>query len=879
MQAFTIKGTVTDKKTGEPLIGASVQVEGTGKGAVTDIDGKFEIGGVKGKSCVLTVQYISYVSQKLNVTADNAKNLVIALQPDDKQLDEVTITAKKNLEGERALQVERQRASVAIENMGAKEMGMKGISNVEEGVKAITGISIASAGQLIVRGLGDRYSTTTLNGLPIASPNPDNKLIPLDLFPTATVQNITVSKVYEAGAFADYSGAHIDISTKENTSEDFFSIGLNVGGKFNTLGKDFYHSDRKGSMFSTGNLDAKYWNMSRDEFESAIKKEDPFGTSFAISKRNALPEFSGSAGGSKTWKLDNGDQFSLMASVGISNGAQIMKDASMRTLTVQGTTKNYFDYDSYTSELKVAGLVNLGYSFRKSDRINYTLFYARNAVDEYMLRAGEDSENQKLLGSNSVFHAYGLLNNQLNGHHELGDGRWDLDWSGSYGSTGSDEPDRRQVMFRRDDNNHPVDFFRLNQQETMRYFGELDEKEATGSARATYHFEDNNLLRIGGVYKHKKRDFKAVSFNYDIDELDKSQITDVYHTDAYLNVENIQNGTIIVNRSKLPNMSYDASQNIWAAFAETDYYPMERLLVNVGLRYEQSKQQVNYKTQGGTPQVSNLDKGDLFPALNLRYNFDDVQSLRFSASRTVTRPAFIEMAPFNYKESYGSAALVGYADLQNGYNVNFDLRYDLFPKNSSDMFSVTGYFKILQDPIERIQTYIGGDVSFSFRNADNGIAAGLEVEARKEVVKNFRIGVNGSFMYTDVKLPDGGAYTETKRALQGASPYLVNADLSYAPRFGEESQLILALVYNLQGPRIHAVGYAGLNDVKQDSLHTLNFIGTWQLDKHLSLKLQAHDLLNSTVRFKQKLSNSGEKVTVESFQPGTSAEVGFSYRF
>ena len=136
-------------------------------------------------------------------------------------------------------------------------MSIKGISNVEEGVKKITGISIASAGQLIVRGLGDRYSTTTLNGLPIASPNPDNKLIPLDIFPASTVQNITVSKVYDASAFADYSGAHIDISTKENVGSDFLSISFNAGGKFNTLGKDFYRMDSDGSLFNTPSLDQK----------------------------------------------------------------------------------------------------------------------------------------------------------------------------------------------------------------------------------------------------------------------------------------------------------------------------------------------------------------------------------------------------------------------------------------------------------------------------------------------------------------------------------------------------------------------------------------------------------------------------------------------
>lgn len=167
--------------------------------------------------------------------------------------------------------MERQKATLAIENLGSKEMSIKGIGNVEEGVKKITGISIASAGQLIVRGLGDRYSTTTLNGLPIASPNPDNKLIPLDLFPSSTVQNITVSKVYDASAFADYSGAHIDISTKENITEDFFNISLNTGGKFNTLGKGRFQMDRDGSLFKTPTLDQAALNLGLQEFDEYVK--------------------------------------------------------------------------------------------------------------------------------------------------------------------------------------------------------------------------------------------------------------------------------------------------------------------------------------------------------------------------------------------------------------------------------------------------------------------------------------------------------------------------------------------------------------------------------------------------------------------------------
>lgn len=415
-QAFSVKGIVMDHSTKEPLIGATVQVKGTTVGAITDIDGRFEINDLQGEACTLIIQYVSYKTEEISVSKAQAQELIIALAPDNQQLDEVTVVAKKNLENERALMMERQKSSVAIENIGAKEMSTKGISNVEEGVKKITGVSVASAGQIIVRGLGDRYSTTTLNGLPIASPNPDNKLIPLDLFPTSTVKNITVSKVYEANAFADYSGAHIDIGTKEQTGEDFFSVSFNTGGKFNTLGKDMYRMDHDGTLFKTPSLDSRLRDMELADFENYAKKNPLFNTSFDVSRKSALPEFGGNIGFGKNFDFGSG-KLSLLASMGISNEQQAMMDASVRTLEATGTTLNDFTYDSYSNELKIAGLGSLGYSFRKQDQLSYTFFYARNAIDDYMRREGYDYEDHNLLGSNSVTHIYGLQNHQLSGKH------------------------------------------------------------------------------------------------------------------------------------------------------------------------------------------------------------------------------------------------------------------------------------------------------------------------------------------------------------------------------------------------------------------------------------------------------------------------------
>ena len=876
--AGTIKGTVTDKQTREPLTGATIQIAGTTQGTVADVDGNYSL-DVNNGTYTLAIKYVGYKDIIINNVKAGKSDLILnfELESDAQALGEVSVVARKNLEGERALQMERRKATLAIENLGSKEMSLKGIGNVEEGVKKITGISVADAGQLIVRGLGDRYSTTTLNGLPIASPNPDNKLIPLDLFPSSTVQNITVSKVYNAEAFADYSGAHIDINTKENITEDFFNIGFNTGGKFNTLGKDNYRMNRNGSLFRTSGVDQAALNMPLSEFDNYVKTRNIFDTSFAVKKKSSLPDFSGNLGFGKNIGIGS-QTLSILASASAGNSFQNMDNAFYKTLEATGSVQDNFAYDSYAQELKLAALGHIGYTLRRHDRIGYTFFYARNATDTYQRREGIDAEDHELTGSNNITHIYSLQNHQLDGVHSFGGrGQWELTWGGSYSKTGSEEPDRRQVMYIKNDNG-ALSLFKLNRQETMRYFGSLDEEEWNGNLAMRWKWNENNFLKLGVNYKNKSRDYKATRFYYNLNKIDPV-ITDIYDTDGFLNQENIADGNVVVQRVMQPKDSYRAGNEIYSGYLLTDFYPVPSLLVNLGVRYEISRQWVDYATDGGDwyAERRNLDKNDLFPTLNLKYTVNDANSIRFSASRTVTRPSFIEMAPFLYQESYGSAQIRGNNELQNGYNYNFDLRYEHFGKNG-DMISLTAYFKYLDSPIERIQALQGGATLHSFQNADNGMAGGMEVEFRKQLMKDLRLGANISYMYTNVKLPEGGAYTNKERPLQGASPILANADLTYSPRFGEERQLNLALLYNLQGSRIHAVGVSKLGDIKQQTLHTLNFSAGYDINSHFSLKLQVNDLLNRAVIFKQEVPSTGEEVEVERYKKGANLEIGFSYK-
>ena len=878
--AQTLRGTITDAQTGEPLTGATVQVRGQDGGAVADADGSYAL-KLKSGTYTIIYKYIGYSDVvKGNVSVGKkGGTLDVQMEADAEALSEVSVTGKASRESEAALLRERQASSTAIENIGAKEMSVKGLGNVEEGVKKLTGISVADAGQLIVRGLGDRYSTTTLNGLPIASPNPDNKLIPLDIFPTGTVQNITVSKVYEAEAFADYSGAHIDISTREQATDDFFTIGVGVGGAFNTLGKDFYQMDRDGSLLKTPSMDQHALDITLTEFDEYVLTKDIFHTSFDVKKKSSIPDFNASVGWGHNFAVGR-QTLSVLATASADHGRQITDDASYITLEATGNVQSDFEYKGYTESLNLAALACLQYTLRQSDRIGYTFFYARQATDTYQLRTGLDAEGHDLVGNNDVTHIYTLLTHQLNGRHLFGSSeQWELTWGGSRSDTGSDEPDRRQVMFVKDEAG-ALTFFKLNRQETMRYYGELDEGEWNADVALKWKWREGDHVKVGFDFKDKDRDYMGTRFYYNVNAI-YDEVTDIYNASAYLNQTNVANGTVVIERKMQPKDSYKAGNTIYAAYVLTDWHPVKPLLLNVGLRYEYSKQWVNYATDGGQKYAErrDLNKGDLFPALNAKYNLTEADILRFSVSRTVTRPSFIEMAPFLYQESYGAAQVRGNADLENGYNYNFDLRYERFSERG-DMISVTGYFKYLDSPIERVQSVNGGATLHTFYNATSGLAAGAEIEVRATLVQGLRLLANLSYMYTDVKLPASGAYTNKERSLQGASPVLANADLTYTlPLSKNGSQLTAALLYNLQGRRIHAVGVSGLGDVKQQTIHTLNLNIGYDLNHHMGFKFQVKDLLGRAVVFKQDVPSTGELVEVERYKKGSSFQLGFNYKF
>lgn len=875
-----ISGVVLDKEFNETLPGAAIQIVGTDGGTITDMDGNFSFNNLAPGKYTLRISYISYEPKEVaEITVKNGETirLNVEMGKSDLLLNEVVVTGRKTNEGEGALLLERKLSTLAVESMGAKEMSLKGISNVEDGVKKITGISTSGSNQVFVRGLGDRYSITTMNGLTIASPNPDHKLIPLSLFSSSLVKNIKVSKVYNPAFFGDYAGAHIDIETKENNNTSYLTLGVSTGGKPGTTFNTFYKSDQPSNFFGFNrglNPSAQLKGMSNKDF--AVLRQNPFATDFSAKKGTALPEIGLSVSGGKSFDIGE-NRLDLSVNAGFDNEYTYYDDAFQSTLTAQGNVLDAFVSDKWSYETTTSVLGQATFSLKNKNRFSYNILYVNKSEDNFSTREGHDAEGMPLLANNSLYRNYRLLNNQLIGAHEIAS-KWNIDWKGAYGRTTSDEPDRRQIMYLRNDDGS-YELFKLNQQETSRFFAALNEDEWTGNAALTFmpqgRSKAENKFRLGGAYRQKSRDFESSNYYYNLKDINP-EITDIYNPD-FINNANLANGSISIKKVALPRNNYYADNYVAAAFVDFEYRVIRQLILSGGLRFESAKQSVKYWTDAGKEQTAELKSNDLFPAVNLKYSINEKQNLLFSASRTVTRPSFIEMAPFEYKESYGGAAVRGYADLKNGYNYNLDLRYEFYPA-AGDLISLSGYYKYLDSPIERVQEYAGAAIH-TFRNVDKGQVAGVEAEFRKSILPNLRAGLNASYIYTKIVLPEGGIYTDKNRALQGASPYLINADINWSPLQQNEKNLSLALVYNLRGPRIASVGINGVGNVVEEAFHSLDFNAIMQFSRKMQLKLSAKNLLDQANRYKQEVADTGENVLVEKQKKGLSFSVGFNYAF
>ena len=868
-----VKGRVKDRQSQEPLIGATVQVVGSNVAAVTDIDGNFQLSGLKDGIYDIEIKYIGYktaVKRQVKVEDNKVTTLDFDMETDNRQLAAVEVVAKANRESENVTMMEQKRSIIAVQTIGAQELSRKGISDAQAAVEKISGISKQEGVKnVFVRGLGDRYNITTLNRFPIPSEDPEYKNIALDFFTTDVIQSIDVNKAFYSNTPADAAGADINITSKELTGDGKLNISVSGGLNTQTVSSDFMRLDGVNAFgFADkaqpgGNLDSYRFNNSLDP-----------------SKQDLQVNQSYAASGGKRFRLgDNALSFYLVAS---HNKNFTHYEEEVRNSTTSGTLSQDMQGDISQVETSQIAMANLEYTHNRKHRIGYNFMMvhaSRESVGDYL---GMDADYQ----SSDTYEGFMrrqqtndnlLFVNQLISKWQIGK-QLDLNAGLSYNKINGNEPDRRiNNLVKTSQGYVPMKGTGIQQ----RYFSELDEKDFNARASLTYKLKDgfdgNSNVQVGYMGRFIDDGFEAVEYDMSVVRQNEFDINDI-RFDDYYNQDNLAAGVFRLDRNV---DEYGVKKNIHSAYAEATYQFTPGFTANLGLKYDNVNLKVDYNVnRGGSRGEQEIDKSYFLPSLNLRYNLTDKHALRLAASKTYTLPQAKEISPFRYVSvSFNSQ---GNPDLRPSDNYNLDIKWDWY-LSPSELLSVTGFYKYIKNPISRIEIASAGGF-LSYENiSDHATAAGVEMELKKHLFSNalendglsrLTLGVNGAYTYTCAKVPL--ATDPSGSQLEGAAPWLLNADLTYLYRKGSNS-FTGALVFNYFSDRIYTIGTEGYQDIIENGIPTLDFVASAQLGKHFSLNLKARNLLNAAHQLTREGNATGEDVILSKYKKGVDLSIGVSY--
>lgn len=904
-----ISGTVTDKKTGEKMIGASVKIVGTTKAVGTDTAGRFVISSLSGGKYAIEIAYYSYNLKTINeivVSENNTTVVNVALEETASQaLNQVVVTGKSNKESASALNLERQKSVLVVQKIGAQELSRKGLSNVGEGVSKIAGVSIVGNKNVFVRGLGDRYNNTTLNGLPIPSTNPDLKLIPLDIFPTSVVKNIGVTKSYSPELYGDFSGGSIDIVTKDYPEKGFFKVGVSSGYNSITTGKDFYKTQGSALNFFGFNRSNRALPSEIDAMKVYNSTNNPnFKPDFATKwspEQKAAPVSTGfSFAGGDLVNLSNGKQFGYLANLSYKNDYRY-NDGISALYNAQQVPSYLYQTEKYSYTTNTSALLNLYY--KPSPKSNYSItgMYINDSNNDVFDQQGFKGDlSGDIYARRNGYVQNSLLTTQFSGANNFSE-RFKLKYSLGYTNITGSTPDRVQNSFF-DNGNSTYYFLKFNTSDNHRFFADLSEDDFAGnvSAELTAKNEESlfKSMQFGFQGRHKARIFNARQIETKIGLNPFVNLNDV---DKYLNDGNLGSGedgnTFRYDESYYAPNDYKADLTIAASFVNFNFEFSNRLKLIAGLRAEYSQQNTYYKlgsqTYDSPFRLKTLDGVDILPAITLKYSLTEKSNVLFAASKTMSRPQFVEAAPFRYNVGFGIAEGEGNSDLVNSVNYNADLKYEFYP-SSSEIFAVSVFGKYIDKPIELSQV-VSADPLFTYINTDKAMLAGVELEYNRNIgamfsssskaLQNMSIGVNGSYIYSKIEISQKTisnsakpiAPTNLSRPLFGASPYLINFDYSYKQNWSAKSNTMFTLTYNLFGKRLFVAGAQQAGDIYEMPVNTLDFIVNTKINNKIGLDFNFGNILNPTIKFQQEYQN--KNLSYNEYKRGMNVGVNLNYTF
>jgi TonB-dependent receptor len=944
-QDGNIRGGILDGSTGEFIPGVKVMVENQKKGAYTDIDGRFDIAITAG-TYNLVVTFMAYDTVRIqNVIVEagkvNTLDDISIKETKIKDFEDVIITGTRKTNTDIAVLSLKKKSSNMIDGVSSASIRKSGDGDAAAAMKRVPGVSLAGGKYVYIRGLGDRYNKTVLNGMDIPGLDPDRNTIQMDIFPTSVIDNLIVNKSFVASLPADFTGGIIDIKLKSFPNERIrsFSIGTaynpnyhlrNDYLKYQGGSLDFLGFDDGTRAIPAENYIPSYGEVignpngaEADRYEEILGNFNPTLTAMRSSSLMDI-----SLGGTVGNQFKLNDKYKLGYNVVLSykNSTSFYEDAFYGRYGLSADP-TVFEMDAREQQTGDYGVNNvfasaMGGVALKSNTAKYTLnvMHLQNGES----KAGifdfyNADQGAEFLGfqHNLEYSERSLTTAQLTGSYNFQETGWDWDWRLAPTLSSIEDPDIRFTRYEDRGEEYVIS------SETglpERIWRNLQERSLAGqvNARKEFQFFGRTAdVKFGSAYTYKNRDFNIRNFQINPSQVElEGNPDEIFEADnLWGNTGNVASGTIFnaVFLPENPN-EFNANANNIAGYASAQISPVQNLKLIVGLRSEYYTQRYTGQDQLGTNVLNNdlvLEDLGLFPSLNLVYAVNENQNVRFAYGNTTARPSFKELSYAEIFDPLAGRTFIGglFRDADDAQGIvywdgqlvstdihNFDARWEIFP-TPSQIISVSAFYKKFINPIEVIQfaTQAG---AFQPRNVGDGEVIGGEIEVRQslkfiaEKLQNFSLAVNYTMTSSRIELSRTeyesrvanareGQEVGLYRDMAGQAPYIINGGIMFnGAEEGFLENLEAAVFYNVQGQTLQFAGIVDRPDIYTVPFHSLNVNASQKFGKEDNMRvgLKVSNLLNDK-RESVYRSFGAEDQFFQSLGIGTTVSLKFSMNF
>lgn len=907
-----IMGRVVNAQTGEPLAAVQVSIPSLSRGTLSDSEGRYVLLGIPAGTHDLVAESLGYGRKTITgveTPAGRAVTLDVALDPAAVEVEGVTVSATRERGSTTSLLSDRRRAADVSDAIGAEQIARAPDGDVAAALKRVPGVTVVDGKYVYVRGLGERYGATTLNGAPMPSPLPDRKAVPLDVIPSELLESVVTAKSYLPDQPGDYAGGLVQIRTRSVPTSRIFQLSTSVG--YNTTSSLQESLGFGGGAGLLGMADGSL-HLPQNIFEQervALPSDGAGRTEMA----RALTQRFGPARMQRplnqSYGATFGDQLILLGrAIGVvgtvtTSESHSAPDDAVERFFVAAGDEPRDDYDFAVTggsrETSLGSLVSLSAEVAPAQRVTFTATFNRLTDDQARKFAGLYTGGDYFETYNTRYVSSAIGTAQLSGDHVLMPlGRSIVNWRASFGRADREEPGTRTAAYRGTGPGEPV-YFLPSQSSGVVLAQRLDEDLFSGAAslKVPFSFRGSPAsLAIGGSADLRDRDVRTR----------RILLTPVDHLAAVQDLppellfvpERIgsESGQLMVSDRTFAADNYVADQSVLAGYASVDAELLPRLRFVGGVRVEQAEQAVDVTgfRPGEDPGIpgARLDDTDLIPAVSLTYAVTETMNFRAAISRTLARPQFRELSPFLYADYFGDVPVRGNPFLVRSRILNTDARWEWFPAAGA-VLSAGAFHKEFTDPIEPIAMLLGTNPGRTFANTESATVYGAELEVRAplgvvaEALGGFTINGNLTVARSAVGGDEVSIYDPQRdeplvypvnrgadRPLFGQSPYAVNLGVTY---FHERTGTAGTLLFNRFGRRVDTTGGVALPDIYEEGRSQLDLTLEQPLAGGLAMKLSTTRLLGGDVEFTQTFPN-GDVVTTRRYDLGRMFSMSLNWK-